>query len=141
MTIAQNQDREQRLLHQHFKEISSTQDYIKENNFPKNTDVLISCEHQTNGHGQYSRKWDAHAGTLCFSCLIAPNEVTSLTSLEAGCILHKYFTKNFQTSLKLKWPNDLLTLDKKKVAGILLHSYKKSVYFNIQILNKLLYII
>lgn len=110
------------VIHQHFKTIHSTQDYIRENDFENASQVLISCDEQTHGHGQYDRSWDHYSGNLAFSFLCDVNEVPTLTSLEMGVLLCQYFQEKHQTSLKLKWPNDILNTQGQKVAGILIHN-------------------
>lgn len=108
------------MRHEHFKEIQSTQDYLIESNPSEST--LVSCDQQINGHGQYGRTWDSDQESLCFSFTLVANEVMTLTSLEMGYLLVNYFKENYETSLMLKWPNDVLSNDGKKVAGILINN-------------------
>jgi len=118
--------------HQHFKEISSTQDYLR--NFELlEGDILISCDHQTNGVGQYDRAWHQYDGGLCFSFTLDPSEVLSLSSLEISILICKYFKETYKTDLKVKWPNDLFTDKGDKCGGILIHhsSSKKSLIVGI----------
>lgn len=110
------------MKHLHFKEISSSQEYLKDNKDLLQTDCLISCDVQTNGIGQYGREWDSYQETLCFSCRLTPNAVPTLTSLEVSCLIQKYFSFHHNLDLKVKWPNDILTKDCKKVGGVLLNN-------------------
>jgi BirA family transcriptional regulator, biotin operon repressor / biotin---[acetyl-CoA-carboxylase] ligase len=110
------------LNHLHFKTIQSTQDYLRQQEANKAEDTIISCDQQTQGHGQRSNKWDADENTLCLSFTLEPNEQLSLTSLEVGVLLTQYFSQNHAIELKLKWPNDILTSNREKVAGILIHN-------------------
>lgn len=107
--------------HQHFDEISSTQEFLlrKEDDLSLNT--LISCETQTQGKGQYGRTWDSFSETLCMSFTLAANPVITLTSLEIACLIHKYFLTCYSIELNLKWPNDLLNQSQQKVGGILIN--------------------
>jgi len=107
--------------HEHLEDIHSTQDYLRELDVDSES-VLISCEHQSNGRGQYDRKWDSDAGSLCLSFTLAPNEVLTLTSLEVGYLIAKFFSVQYQIDLKLKWPNDILTPSAEKVAGVILNN-------------------
>ncbi len=110
--------------HKHFESIKSTQDYLIENLDQLNLkeDILISCDGQSHGHGQYERQWDAFPQTLCTSFTLRANEIKTLTSLEIGCLIHKYFIENYKVNLQLKWPNDLLNKDAQKVGGVLINS-------------------
>lgn len=117
------------MLHHHFNELASTQEYLKneiENNLLEQ-EILISCEAQTNGKGQYNRKWDSFNETLCFSMSLVQNEVPTLTSLELACLVRKYFFENYNLELALKWPNDILTPHAEKVGGLILNSFKNSM--------------
>lgn len=123
------------MLHHHFQEIDSTQDYLKneaENN-PLGQDILVSCETQTHGKGQHERKWDSFDETLCFSILLKQNEIPTLTSLEMACLIHKYFQQEYKLELTLKWPNDILTPKAEKVAGLILNSFKDAMAVGIGI--------
>ncbi len=108
--------------HKHFEELTSTQDYLRELKEPDEDSVLVSCERQTSGHGQYDRKWQSFDESLCFSFLLAPNEVLSLSSLEVGCLIHSYFKQSYHIDLALKWPNDVMTMSGEKVGGILINN-------------------
>jgi len=118
---------EKALNHKHFEDIKSTQDYLVEHQVELGSDVLISCENQLSGHGQYERRWDSYQGSLCISFTLSPNEVITLSSLEVGCLITKYISTRYEVDLKLKWPNDVLANDAltgeaKKVGGILLNN-------------------
>jgi BirA family biotin operon repressor/biotin-[acetyl-CoA-carboxylase] ligase len=115
------------LNHHHFKSIGSTQENLLTNpdNIDLSQDVLISCDEQLTGHGQYKRQWDSYDGSLCFSFTIEPNPILTLTSLEMACIIHKFFFHTKSVNLKLKWPNDLLTREGYKVGGIIINNTNK----------------
>ncbi len=127
--------------HQHFEQLSSTQDYLLEQDYGAGDEILVSCEEQTAGHGQYDHSWDASVGSLCFSFTMPAHAEISLSSLEVGCLIHHYFKTSYGIELALKWPNDILSMDGLKLGGILINNQndKKGLvvgvglnYFNIQ---------
>lgn len=112
------------MYHKHFKEIESTQIFLKDNleklleNGDK--DILISCSKQTHGIGSKTNSWEMFPNSLAFSFTLKPqNKVATLTPLEIAVILVCFFKKNLHRDVFLKWPNDLLTADGKKCGGII----------------------
>jgi BirA family biotin operon repressor/biotin-[acetyl-CoA-carboxylase] ligase len=114
------------LNHKHFKEISSTQDYLIEYQSELAENSLISCDTQVDGHGQYDRSWDSYQGSVCLSFTLSANEVITLSSLEIGCLITKYISTEYNVNLGLKWPNDILTSSGTKVGGILINNSSRS---------------
>ncbi len=47
----------------------------------------------------------------------------TLSPLQIGVLLKKFFFSSFQKKISLKWPNDLLDIHGKKVGGILIHHF------------------
>ena len=115
------------MQHQHFKEINSTQDEILKFKDSKESYILISCEKQLAGRGQYDRTWESYDGTLCFSFKCLENPTPSITSLELSVILLNYFKERYNIEIKVKWPNDIYK-DGKKVMGILTQSLSPNYY-------------
>jgi BirA family biotin operon repressor/biotin-[acetyl-CoA-carboxylase] ligase len=85
--------------------------------------VVAVAEHQTAGRGRLGRRWEAPAGTnLLVSILLRPDlpapqrhlasAVVALAAAEAAEAVA-------DLRLGLKWPNDLLGVDGRKVAGVL----------------------
>lgn len=102
--------------HLHFKSLPSTQIHLKENLAALlmiDRDILITTEEQTSGIGRQGSPWDFHKGSLAFSFTLTPNPIVTLTTIEVGLILCQLM------DLKIKWPNDLLNKDGKKVGGII----------------------
>jgi len=116
------------LNHLHFSQINSTQSYLLDKYSGESGDVLISCDKQIKGHGQYGREWDDYPGSLSFSFTLSAHEVMSLTSLEVGCLIHQYFKQYYNLTVKLKWPNDILTNNGHKVGGILINNRKDNKF-------------
>jgi len=106
----------------HIDRCDSTQDLLKEQLTQSEQDELtVSCEHQTNGHGRGINTWDDSPGTLCFSMTIHPHIKVTFTSLEISVLIRQFFAIKGR-EIKLKWPNDLITLDGKKCGGILVQN-------------------
>lgn len=110
--------------HKHFDQIPSTHSELLKLVADPSKEILISCEHQTSGRGQYSRTWDTYKHSLCFSFNLKKCPTTTLTSLEVGVHLLNYFKSIYNIELNIKWPNDLLNLDDQKVGGILIQSFR-----------------
>ena len=108
-----------------FKKVRSTNNtairIIKHSNFENG---MIISEIQTNGRGQYGKKWNSYKGNLFISFFfrlenfkISLNQLTKINCLTVRKLLSKY-CKN---RIIFKKPNDLL-IDKKKICGILQES-------------------
>ncbi|SMB95433.1 biotin--[acetyl-CoA-carboxylase] ligase [Deinococcus hopiensis] len=86
--------------------------------------AVVVAERQAAGRGRRGRVWDTTHGTLAFSLLlVGPLALPelSLMPLAAGVALHAACA-SFGTPSGLKWPNDLLAPDGRKLAGILLEA-------------------
>lgn len=91
--------------------------------------AVVVAERQTAGRGRRGRAWDTTHGTLAFSVLLRPQaapEALSLARLPllplaAGVALQEACA-GLGVPCGLKWPNDLLTPDLRKLAGILLEA-------------------
>jgi BirA family biotin operon repressor/biotin-[acetyl-CoA-carboxylase] ligase len=107
-----------------FEAIDSTNRYLLEearNGAPDGT--VAVAEHQTAGRGRLGRRWEAPPGAnLLLSVLLRPDlperhrhlasAVVALAAAEAA-------ESVADLRLALKWPNDLLAVDGRKVAGVL----------------------
>jgi BirA family biotin operon repressor/biotin-[acetyl-CoA-carboxylase] ligase len=110
------------MRHIHLDNCNSTQDYLKEQLAQGvETDLLISCENQTQGHGRNQKKWETLPHSLYFSFNLEPNPKVTWTAIELSVIIADYFYEKFGESLKLKWPNDIYVGDK-KLGGILIEN-------------------
>ncbi len=112
-----------------FKKVKSTNNtairIIKESNY--NLGMVIA-EIQTNGRGQYGRKWISSKGNLFVSFFnelnkknLSINTITKINSLLVKKLLSVFTRKK----IIFKKPNDLL-IDKKKISGIL----QEIIFFN-----------
>lgn len=78
---------------------------------------LVVAEHQTAGRGRRGRSWDAAAGeNLLFSLVLAPRVPADRA---ARCVMIWAAAMAAALELRVKWPNDLVTDQHRKVAGIL----------------------
>lgn len=110
--------------------VVSTQDEVRawadEVRAPAPHGAVCVAERQTGGRGRRGRTWDTRSGVLVFSVLLR-RELSlaelALAPLAAGVALHAAATRGAPgVPVGLKWPNDLLTRDGRKVAGILLEA-------------------
>lgn len=106
----------------YFNTIDSTQNFaLKLASKPHENGSIIISEQQTHGRGRQNRKWASPRGGIWLSVLLKPNfEISqaSLFPMLTSLALAVSIEKVLKLRPKLKWPNDL-TLDDKKVAGIL----------------------
>ncbi|HEX2985748.1 MAG TPA: biotin--[acetyl-CoA-carboxylase] ligase [Caproiciproducens sp.] len=83
---------------------------------------LFVAERQTGGKGRLGRRWDSPAGEgLWFSVLLRPNvlpEQVSALTLLAGLATCEAARALTGCDIKIKWPNDLVS-GNKKLCGIL----------------------
>ena len=89
---------------------------------------LIVSETQSNGRGQYGRKWISYKGNIFMSIFYKLNKINlSLSSLtKKNCFLVKrVISKYYKKKIIFKSPNDLL-INKKKICGILQEKIEKS---------------
>lgn len=100
-------------------EVLSTQDVARawaEEGKPAG--VCVVALRQTSGRGRLGRAWVATEGALAMSVVLRPNLPTSrlgLLPLAAAVAVRAACSPD----LRIKWPNDLLTPDGRKVAGLL----------------------
>ena len=109
-------------------EIPSTQTLAKEIApiFPKEN-VLIMAATQTQGKGQYDRKWSSNLGGLYFTLLLRPKKMADLSVLpyQTGKALARTLESMYDLKTRIKLPNDVLALNGKtykKIAGILIET-------------------
>ena len=110
------------IKHIHVDKCDSTQEVLKEQLiYESETSFIISCEQQLMGRGRGSNVWQDSIGTICLSMNIKAHNVVSFTALEISLIVCRFFEIEGST-LRLKWPNDLLNKKGKKCGGILIQS-------------------
>ncbi len=108
-----------RIDHTHFKTLDSTQLYLLNNyQAESGSERLITTEQQSAGFGRRGTAWEHSATSLAMSFSCSPHEVLTLTSLEIGILIRRYFKSAKGFELQLKWPNDLF-FEGKKIGGII----------------------
>jgi len=112
--------------HLHFEAIESTQIYLKDHLkslLEQDRNILVSAEHQTHGVGRSGNTWISNRDSLTLSLTISPHQELTLTTIEIGLLITAFLNKKFQAELKLKWPNDLMSPQGKKLGGIITYFY------------------
>ena len=108
--------------------INSTNTFLKD--LVRTTEVenytVVVTENQTNGKGQFENTWSSEEGkNLTFSILCKFSNLNVQHSFYLNCaislaiytVVHNYIKKK----LKIKWPNDILSSNK-KLCGILIEN-------------------
>lgn len=85
---------------------------------------VVIAEFQRAGRGRLDRKWESPAGAgLLFSVLVDPGAVPverwGWLPLLSGMAIAEAGRAVAGVELRVKWPNDVLSLDGRKVAGVL----------------------
>lgn len=101
---------------------TSTQDEVKHWALEEAPEgAVVVAEHQKQGRGRRGRPWDSQSGSsLTFSLLLRPQlplSVLPLLPLAGGLAICEAAGVG-----GLKWPNDLLAADGRKMAGVLLEA-------------------
>lgn len=118
------------MKHIHLQSVGSTNSYMKEllerePSLPQMT--IVSAFEQSSGRGQRGNSWEAAPGqNLSCSILLRPQQrpeistfdLNVVTSLALRDLLIKFLPHK---SIKVKWPNDILILNR-KIAGILIEN-------------------
>ena len=107
----------------HFKEIDSTNNYLKNSYQILDNFTFVTADYQSHGKGRNDRVWSSESGAnLMFSFLIKEpallkkySALSIISAVEVAKLLESYKFKG----VSVKWPNDVFINDK-KVCGILL---------------------
>ena len=82
--------------------------------------VVVCTKRQTAGRGRLGRKWESDKGGVYFSVLIsAKNRAENLSAITAICAAAVKTALGKYTECAIKWPNDIVSADGKKLCGIL----------------------
>lgn len=84
---------------------------------------VVLAETQTAGRGRRGGRWESPAGGLYLSVLlpVPPAEVAGLVPIAAGVAAAEALAAA-GVSARLKWPNDVLAEDGRKLAGLLVEA-------------------
>ena len=109
----------------HFDELNSTNVYSHQHLEELNNFQVISCDLQTQGHGQFERYWfssNKNGGNVYISIILKPENIEHLNELTRYVALIGAKTlKEYGLKPKFKFPNDIL-INGKKIAGFLAES-------------------
>lgn len=88
--------------------------------------TIIICEHQTRGKGQRGNKWLSEKGlNLTFSLVLKPSFMDLSEQFYLNMAISNSIRKLLQeyiTSVKVKWPNDLIVPEYGKIGGVLIEN-------------------
>ena len=106
----------------HFKEIDSTNSYLKNTYRLLDNFTFASADYQSSGKGRNDRRWISNPGdNLMFSFLIKDEGLikkSAMLSLITAVEVAKAIEQYKIPGVSIKWPNDVLIGDK-KMCGIL----------------------
>lgn len=109
----------------HFDELDSTSVYAHQHLEELDNFQVISCDLQTQGHGQFERVWyssNKNGGNIYISIVLKPQNITHLNELTRYVALIGAKTlSSYGLKPHFKYPNDIL-IDGKKIAGFLAES-------------------
>jgi len=109
----------------HFDELNSTSIYAHQHLEELNDFDIISCDLQTQGHGQFERVWyssNQNGGNVYVSIILKPDNLAHLNELTRYVALIGAETiKEYGIKPHFKYPNDIL-INGKKIAGFLAES-------------------
>ena len=113
----------------HFREIDSTNTYLKEKYSSISDLTFVSADYQSSGKGRNQRVWDSKAGeNLLFSLLIKDSDYFPLykaISIVSAYSVMKTLTEYGIEDTMIKWPNDIYVRGQ-KICGILLESVSRN---------------
>ncbi len=105
----------------HYKNISSTNDRLKQHASEFKHGTIITADLQTKGRGRKKRKWVSGKGGLYFSILLKPQHLSRIEYLNYVATLSVLKALKDLCLTKIKLPNDVY-LNGKKLCGVLLES-------------------
>ncbi|GAX75825.1 hypothetical protein CEUSTIGMA_g3268.t1 [Chlamydomonas eustigma] len=125
-------------------EITSTQDFIRQNSSRLGSGVVMVADKQSSGKGRGGNSWTSPKGCLMMSAISrlaipgawAPfiNYVVSLAVVQGVEDAVKVVEPRLPTSslgIRIKWPNDIYSTAGLKLGGILIHTTWSSDSFNV----------
>ena len=120
-----------------FKELNSTNEYLKINHHLYKEFAIISAETQTNGKARRGNVWFSNVGMALFTFYIKKNSTLTYDKqlklpLLAGLAVHDGLKSIINLDYKLKWTNDIY-LNDKKLSGILVEEFENKIFIGIGI--------
>lgn len=118
-----------------FDTVTSTFDAA--DTLPVSNGTVVCAKVQTNGRGRLGREWISQAGGVYFSLILSPEECAeNLQIYTAICAVGVQRAISKFVPCFIKWPNDIVSQDGKKLCGILTKSKfcdGKTPYINVGI--------
>ena len=112
---------------EYLKQCTSTQDHLKNVIESINPPFAFYTDHQTNGYGQHNSNWECPRGSgLAFSMAlkVEPPFKDDLVALnKAVTVAITQTISSIAGDIQIKWPNDLITRNK-KLGGIIMNLVK-----------------
>lgn len=107
-----------------YETVSSTMDVARElaKEITAERPGIVLAQQQEAGRGRQGRSWIAPEGGFFGTAIFHTSEPVSKLggwSLGIGCVLREVFTA-LGAEVSLKWPNDVLDRERRKLAGILI---------------------
>ena len=94
----------------------------------KKENFLLNCEEQTHGRGSGNRKWASLRGNVLSTLNIQEKylskNIIKLLPFLVGISICENLNKISKYKFGIKWPNDILCIERKKVCGILVEKHK-----------------
>lgn len=117
----------------HLEEVTSTNDYVKENIENLDNMTVVYANRQTKGHGRLGRSWvDTSENNLFMTFVLKPfksqNPIYSNFTQYLSVILSELIEEEYGLNAQIKWPNDVM-VNGKKIAGILSEGTSKGEEF------------
>ena len=85
---------------------------------------IVLARRQIAGRGRRGRTWEEAGGALYLTVIFAaarlPPDIGAFGPT-VGCVLHDFF-ETHACPVKIKWPNDIWSEDRRKLAGVLIES-------------------
>ena len=105
------------------KEVTSTNDYIKEHINELDNFECVYTSNQTKGKGRTGHTWESEPNkNVALSLLVKSDKIIknfNVVSILTGVVIADYLEVLGLTNVSLKWPNDVY-VNEQKVCGILL---------------------
>lgn len=112
--------------------IDSTNDFLKDlsNKQPVENFTVVTAENQTKGKGQMGSVWTSEVGKNLIMSVLVKNVLTDINTIYdlnivVALAVIQTLQKHNIPKLSIKWPNDIMSGDK-KIGGILIENSIKS---------------
>lgn len=105
----------------HLSEVDSTNNICKKELEHSDLPLLVIAKKQTNGRGRNNNSWASPEGNIHMSFGFKSIHLSEGLSVKAGYITAELIYKIYKKRVLLKWPNDLIFLDK-KIGGVLVET-------------------